>query len=69
MLTDADVSALPHLSGFTPVFPVLTPAVEATFFIGRFPIFHPQLRKVLTTFGVTAAVKGTLMKMKDLCIA
>ena len=34
-----------------------------------FPMFQPQPRSVLTTFGVTAAVIGTLTKMKDLCIA
>ena len=34
-----------------------------------FPIFQPQPRNVLTTLGVTAAVMGTLTKMKDLCIA
>lgn len=31
-----------------------------------FPISHPHPLRVLTTFGVTAAVRGTLMKMKDL---
>ena len=33
------------------------------------PMFQPQPRSIFTTFGVTAAVKGTLRKMKDLCIA
>ena len=28
------------------------------------PIFHPHPLSVLTTFGVTAAVSGTLIKMK-----
>ena len=31
-----------------------------------FPMLYPQLRNVLTTLGVIAAVSGTLMKMKDL---
>lgn len=35
----------------------------------RFPMFHPQPRNVLTTFGVTAAVKGTRMKIKLLWMA
>ena len=30
----------------------------------RFPIFQPQLLKVLTTLGVAAAVNGTRMKIK-----
>jgi hypothetical protein len=33
------------------------------------PIFQPQLRKVLTTLGVTAAVSGTRKKMKLLWTA
>jgi hypothetical protein len=35
----------------------------------RFPISQPHPLKTLTTFGVMAAVKGTLMKMNDLWIA
>lgn len=31
-----------------------------------FPISQPHPLSVLTTFGVTAAVNGTRMKMKDL---
>lgn len=50
---------------FTPIFPPL----PATAFFGILPIFHPQLLNVLTILGVTAAVNGTLMKMKLLCIA
>lgn len=34
-----------------------------------FPMFHPQLLNVLTTFGVTAAASGTRTNMKDLWIA
>ena len=34
-----------------------------------FPISQPQLLSTLTTFGVTATVRGTLTKMKDLCMA
>ena len=34
-----------------------------------FPISQPQPLNTLTTFGVTATVSGTLMKMKLLCIA
>lgn len=30
----------------------------------RLPMSQPQRRRVFTTFGVTAAVKGTRMKMK-----
>lgn len=32
----------------------------------RFPISQPQPRKIRTTLGVTAAVRGTRTKMKDL---
>jgi len=43
---------------------------DVNVFLGDlFPIFHPQPLNVLTTFGVTAAVNGTRMKMNDLCIA
>lgn len=35
----------------------------------RLPMSQPQRRRVLTTLGVTAAVKGTRMKMKLLWIA
>jgi hypothetical protein len=35
----------------------------------RFPISQPQPRSTFTTLGVTAAVKGTRMKMKLLWIA
>lgn len=35
----------------------------------RFPMFQPQRRKVLTTFGVTAAVRGTRKKIRLLCTA
>lgn len=38
-------------------------------FVVRFPISQPHPRNVLTTFGNTAAVRGTRMKMKDLWIA
>ena len=38
-------------------------------FVVRFPISQPQPRRIFTTFGVTAAVRGTRMKMKDLWIA
>lgn len=38
-------------------------------FVVRFPISHPHPRRILTTFGVTAAVRGTRMKIKDLWIA
>lgn len=38
-------------------------------FVVRFPISQPQPRRTLTTFGVSAAVSGTRMKMKDLWIA
>lgn len=58
-----------HLSGLTPLLPVLTPVPETAFFAGLFPIFQPQLRRVLTTLGVTAAVRGTRMKMNDLWMA
>lgn len=41
--------------------------IDSYFVFGvLFPISYPQLRNVFTTFGVTAAVSGTLMKMKDL---
>jgi hypothetical protein len=33
------------------------------------PISQPHPLKILTTFGVMAAVRGTLIKMKDLWIA
>jgi len=33
------------------------------------PIFHPQPLRILTTFGVTAAVSGTRRKMRLLWIA
>lgn len=33
------------------------------------PIFQPHPRSTFTTFGVTAAVSGTLTKMNDLCTA
>ena len=33
------------------------------------PIFQPQLRRILTIFGVTAAVRGTRMNMKLLWMA
>jgi hypothetical protein len=65
-------------SGFTPLPLVFTPVPSGLaplgFFASRpvcglFPIFHPQPRNVLTTFGVTAAVSGTRRKMKDLWIA
>lgn len=35
----------------------------------RLPISHPHPRRVLTTFGVIAAVRGTLKKMKLLWMA
>ena len=35
----------------------------------RLPIFQPQRRRDLTILGVTAAVSGTLKKMKLLCMA
>lgn len=35
----------------------------------RLPMSQPQRRRVFTTLGVTAAVKGTRMKMKLLWIA
>jgi len=35
----------------------------------RFPISQPHFRSVLTTLGVTAAVNGTRIKIKLLCIA
>jgi phosphoglycerol transferase MdoB-like AlkP superfamily enzyme len=58
---------------FTPVPPVALPPPELEFdlrpFLGIFPIFHPQPLNVFTTFGVTAAVSGTRMKINDLCIA
>ena len=39
-------------------------------FVGRrLPMSQPQPRSVLTTLGVTAAVKGTLTKIKLLCTA
>jgi hypothetical protein len=38
-------------------------------FVVRFPISQPQPRRILTTFGVTAAAIGTRMKMKDLWMA
>ena len=38
-------------------------------FVVRFPISQPQPLRIFTTLGVMAAVKGTLMKMKDLWIA
>lgn len=38
-------------------------------FVVRLPISQPQPRSILTTFGVTAAVRGTRTKMKDLWIA
>jgi hypothetical protein len=34
-----------------------------------FPISQPHPLKIFTTFGVMAAVRGTLMKMNDLWIA
>jgi hypothetical protein len=34
------------------------------FLTGLFPIFQPHPLNVLTTFGVMAAVKGTLRKIK-----
>lgn len=57
----------------TPV-PLLLPAeplaaaLLALRVVGR-PMFHPQPLKVLTIFGVTAAVKGTRTNMKLLWIA
>jgi hypothetical protein len=38
-------------------------------FVVRLPISQPQPRRILTTFGVTAAAMGTRMNMKDLWIA
>lgn len=43
--------------------------VACIFFGFRFPTSQPHPRRVLTTFGVTAAVKGTRTKMKLLWIA
>lgn len=66
----------PHIqsSGLTLEPLVLMPAVPdvpaaAPCLLGIFPIFQPHDLSVLTTFGVTAAVNGTRMKMKDLWIA
>lgn len=38
-------------------------------FVVLLPISQPHPLKVLTTFGIIAAVRGTLMKMNDLWIA
>ena len=38
-------------------------------FEGLLPICQPQPRRTLTTLGVTAAVRGTRMKMKLLWMA
>lgn len=43
--------------------------IALTSFVVRFPISQPQPRNIFTTFGVTATVRGTLIKMKDLWIA
>jgi hypothetical protein len=40
--------------------------VSLSFF---FPICQPQDRRILTTFGVAATARGTLMKMNDLWMA
>jgi hypothetical protein len=48
--------------------PPAEPAVTLVF-AGAFPMFQPQERRVLTNLGVTAAVRGTRMKMKDLWMA
>jgi hypothetical protein len=57
---------LPYGSVLTLVLPVLTPVPDTTFFFGILPMFHPQDLSVFTTFGVTAAVSGTLRNMNDL---
>jgi len=38
-------------------------------FVVLFPISHPQPLRILTTFGATATVRGTRMKMNDLWMA
>ena len=51
------------------VFDVEEDVIERGFFGFRFPISHPQPLSTLTTLGVTAAVRGTRRKIKDLWIA
>lgn len=56
-----------QLYGFFALFAALLIALPS--FVVRFPMFHPQPRSTLTSFGVSATVSGTRMKMKDLWIA
>ena len=70
-LSERQVSAkrIFDLDAVKPYFPEVELLELLTVFDFRLPMSQPQPRRIFTTLGVTAAVRGIRMKMNDLWIA